>query len=274
MPGVVLPEFKGDKESFQWKLNVNNKQILALDFDGVIADSILECLVTAYNAYSIHSGPAQFRTNLDKFNSTEITEFRRTRIFIRRGEDYVFLLKAAADHVSLNSQDQFDRFLELNSGLRDEYRELFYSQRKKLQDQDLPSWLALNPLYPGIETFLRSRIVAERLFVVTTKDLESVHHILLSRNIPFQSKNLFQATKTYGKPQILSHISSTRGVEENDIHFIDDHPATVIEVAEQTEVVSYCAVWGYNSDEQLENLIKMKIATLTLEAFTTAFSQV
>ena len=109
-------------------------QILALDFDGVIADSILECLVTAYNAYSIHVGSADFRTNLDQFKSSEIGEFRRTRIYIRRGEDFVFLLQAAANGVCLKSQGQFDRFLELNAGLREEYRTLFYSQRQRLQE--------------------------------------------------------------------------------------------------------------------------------------------
>jgi hypothetical protein len=250
---------------------MKSTHILALDFDGVVIDSILECLVTAYNAYSIHSGRNEFRTNIDQFELSEIAAFRRSRIYIRRGEDYVFLLQAAADHVRVKSQDEFDRFLELNSGFREEYRNLFYSQRKTLQERDLPGWLALNPMYPGIESFLRLNIKADEWFVVTTKDLESVHHILNSRNIPFHPENLFQASKTFRKPHILSHISSLRGVEEKNIHFVDDHPATLIEVAEQTEVLSYCAIWGYNSSEQMAGLQKNNISVLTLEDFLATF---
>jgi len=247
--------------------------ILALDFDGVVIDSILECMVTAFNAYSIHLGPAEFRTDLELFDSSEIDDFRRNRIYIRRGEDYVFLMQAAAERVRFASQEQFDGFLKLNSRLRAAYRALFYTQRKILQEQDIESWLALNPLYPGMELFLCSQIKANQFFVVTTKDLESVQHIFNSRRIPFREENLFQATKTYGKPQILSHISSLLQVEENNIHFVDDHPGTVIEVAEKTDARSYCASWGYNSEPQLNDLTNMKIKTLTLPEFFAEFSQ-
>lgn len=67
---------------------------LALDFDGVIVDSINECLATALNAYTRFCGKDQFCTDLRLVPEGLADAFRSMRPLIRRGEDYVFLIQA------------------------------------------------------------------------------------------------------------------------------------------------------------------------------------
>ena len=220
---------------------MSSVEYLALDFDGVVSDSIKECLATAFNAFSRQQGDSVFRTDISQFSSEEIQTFERTRSFIRRGEDYVYLLKAAADEVTIKSQNDFDAFTSSHESLRSVYRELFYAQRQRLQTEYLEEWLALNPLYPNLETFLQRIHDPACIFIVTTKDLVSVKLILNAHGIELGPDQLFQATKHYRKPQILNHILEMNQIGSNQIIFIDDHADTILEVSKNTDLRCYFA---------------------------------
>ncbi len=244
---------------------------LALDFDGVISDSIKECLVTAFNAFSSQQGNSVFRTDISQFSPEDIQTFERTRSFIRRGEDYVFLLKAAAEKVPIRSQIDFDTFTEGYESLRSVYRECFYAQRLKLQSEYLEEWLNLNALYPNIETFLQKVHDPACIFIVTTKDLASVQLILNAHGIELSPDQLFQATKQYRKPQIINHILDEYQIASNQIVFIDDHADTIIEVSKKTDVLCYFAEWGYHSKVQLNQMLESHTRILTLRAFISRY---
>lgn len=229
---------------------MNSAEYLALDFDGVISDSILECQVTAYNAYAKYLNAEETRLDIEKFSEAELAAFRESRVFIRRGEDYVYLLQAAAEKLKFRSQEQFDHYLLKNESVREHYRTLFYGQRQELQKKDPSHWLALNPLYPGIKSFLKHLPDPSSMYIVTTKDLESVKLILKSHDITLSQENMFQATQTYRKPQILQEIIKKKGLRADQLHFFDDHAHTLIEVKVNTDVNCYCAGWGYNSRNQ------------------------
>jgi len=240
--------------------------VLALDFDGVIANSIDECLVTAYNAFTRGNEGYVPRTDLKAFSDLEMAEFRNLRPLIRRGEDYVFLLLAMSEKKQLLSQMEFDEFLDKNEFNREEYRRRFYAEREVLQTQNPEMWLNLNPLYPGMASFLKS-VDAEEIYIITTKDLVSVRLILEHNGISLKPDQMFQADKTLGKPAILNSILSKRGVGGEQIHFIDDHVGTVVEVKHNSLANVYCASWGYNTVEQLHMLHQENIPALSLDEF-------
>ncbi len=246
---------------------MDGKQYLALDFDGVIADSILECLVTAHNAYSAFKDSEDFRMDVSQFAGDDIAGFRAARIFIRRGEDYVFLRLAADHNHSLQSQEDFDTYLEIHEEKREVFRELFYDMRAMLQSSNLEEWLLLNPIYPEMETLLKQLKISNDTYIVTTKDLISAQLILDSRGIKLDPSHMFQATKTLRKPEILKNIVKAEGLHPKQLHFIDDHPATVLEVAENTESPSYCAAWGYNTQAQFGRLEQSGIQILDMDGF-------
>ena len=251
---------------------MDNTQILALDFDGVIADSIDECLVTAHNGYGKYRQQGDRRQDLRLFSDTEIHTFRGLRPLIRRGEDYVFLLQAMEEGLQLSSQEQFDDFLNRNESRRDEYRELFYAERERLQNLEPQKWLELNPLYPGMASFLAA-LDPNTVYIVTTKDLRSIQLILEHNQVHLHPENMFQADRDFRKPAILNAIQETNSFEPAQIHFIDDHVATALEVKHDTEVTVYCAKWGYNTEDQLETLKAVDIPTVSLDQFMAHFGE-
>jgi len=244
-----------------------DRHFLALDFDGVIADSILECLVTAQNAFAAYNHSDEFRIDVSQFDDADIQQFRAARVFIRRGEDYVFLRLASQLGFSIRTQFEFDKFLKKHESKREKFRDLFYGMRSRLQTSHLDEWIALSPLYPDVEIFLKILKGRDSIYIVTTKDLKSVELILESRGIKLISKNMVQATKTLRKPAILKKILKVESLDAHQLHFVDDHPATVLEVSEHTDVMTYCASWGYNTSNQRSILKDPKIQVLDLDNF-------
>ncbi len=249
------------------------KKVLALDFDGVVADSILECLVTAYNAFSAFNNINDFRLDISQFTKEEIAQFRESRIYIRRGEDYVFLLMAADHGTPITSQTEFDTYLKQYEEVRDRFREMFYGMRVTLQTNHPTEWLALSPVYTQMKEFLQSVKHPESIYIVTTKDLVSVQLILESHDITLKINNMFQATRTLRKPELLLNIAEVEKLNPANVIFIDDHPATVTEVIDGTSVESHCAAWGYNAEDQLDKLKEMGVSVLTQDEFLSTMEQ-
>ena len=86
------------------------EHILALDFDGVIGDSIAECLVVGHNAFVRFSGAGQIIQSFDELDRGQATEARRLRNYIRSGEDYVFIFLALSKGIQIQTQEAFDAF--------------------------------------------------------------------------------------------------------------------------------------------------------------------
>lgn len=250
-----------------------NSQFLALDFDGVIADSIDECLVTAHNSYTKYLDLYSPRFDLQDFDSEDITRFRELRPLIRRGEDYVFLLQAMHESVELVTQNDFDNFLDENDERRASYRNVFYTVRIILQEEKPKEWLGLNPLYPGMSEFLRARLSAGNTVIVTTKDLLSVQLLLRDAGVEFDPMDLFQATRDLRKPSIINDILNARHWDPDQTVFIDDHVATVLEVNENIPVTSVCASWGYNTEEQQDIIRDAGLEVLELNEFFERYSK-
>lgn len=245
--------------------------MLALDFDGVIADSSNECLVTAHNTYSRYLGAYDPRYNLEHFDQALLEKFHQTRPLIRRGEDFVYLLQAIHAGVDLNLQQDFDDFVANYTDRREQYREIFYLEREKFQRAYPAEWLGLNKFYPGMVSFLKKRLVPGDTIIVTTKDIRSVGILLEQYGVKFKSSNLFQATREYRKPDIVNEIIKTRHWIAESSAFIDDHVATVLEMAQNSQVRSYCAAWGYNTEEQRRNLDNKEISVIDLDQFLNHF---
>ena len=74
-----------------------------MDFDGVIDDSILECAVAGYNAYSTYRGNENQINTPDKINLSQLNIFRNTRPFIRSGEDYLYLFQAISEDITIDN---------------------------------------------------------------------------------------------------------------------------------------------------------------------------
>jgi phosphoglycolate phosphatase-like HAD superfamily hydrolase len=247
------------------------KDYLALDFDGVIADSIKECFVVAHNAFVEFSGAGLRVDFFDDLDQEKVAKMRRIRNFIRSGEDYVYICLAIYKNAVIQNQKDFDSFTEQYKYLRATFFEEFYRERRRFSHEKPGLWAELNPLYPGIRHFLATYKQADRLLIISTKKAEFVDKTLTANDIHFNTNRIFYATAHRSKRTIIEELLDQNKIQPDQFHFIDDQIDTLLTVAE-TGVSCYLALWGYNNEGQIETARRRGISTLELEDFLEIFS--
>jgi phosphoglycolate phosphatase-like HAD superfamily hydrolase len=236
---------------------------LALDFDGVIADSISECLVVAHNAFD----PQQRIDDLSELPAQTVAESRRLRNYIRSGEDYVYINLAMHKNVVINSQEDFDVFTDGHEHLRRDYFRLFYQERETFFQNRPEEWLRLNPLYPGMTDFLRNFQPKEHFYIITTKMLVYVDRILSAHRIDIQAANKFFSNS---KRSVIDELLKKFSVSPDVFYFVDDQVDTLLKV-QDLGVNCLLAAWGYNNAGQIEKAGSAGIRVIDLDHFHSFF---
>ena len=124
-------------------------KLLAMDFDGVIADSILECAVVGYNGYEIYCNRKQKVNTPEEIKSDKLNKFQLMRPYIRSGEDYIYLFQAIDDDIFVSNQEEFDNFRNDHLDRRDSYYQIFYSTRQMMMKSDYKLKAGRRTLVPG-----------------------------------------------------------------------------------------------------------------------------
>jgi len=247
-----------------------HSDILALDFDGVVVDSIEECLVIGYNALAIQQDRPDRISQVEELNPDIISEARRIRNFIRHGQDYVYIHYALHQQVNINNQQDFDQFLAKYKSLNSEFRRLFYAERTRFFNDDPKTWLALNPFYPGMREFLEKYQPKDQLYIITTKLKENIEVIINAAKIDIAKKNILSADQKMSKPLIIEQLLCDNQLNPSAFHFIDDQVDTLIQ-AKSTGVNLYLAGWGYNNKDQKIKSRNEQLCVLTLKVFLNKF---
>lgn len=247
-----------------------SKIYLALDFDGVIADSINECLVVSYNAFGEYTGKSSRIFSLDKIDKDIINESRRLRNFIRSGEDYVYIQLALQENASIHNQQEFDDFCGNYADLREHFFNIFYNERGQFSTNNFQDWIKLNPLYEGFGLFLKNYQFKKQLYIISTKKIEFIKKILAAGEIDIIDENMFHASSAHPKKAIIKELLDNRGIQPDQFYFIDDQIDTLIKVKE-TQVNCLFAKWGYNNPEQLDKAEQEGIQATDLKEFLKMF---
>jgi len=244
--------------------------VLALDFDGVIADSLKECLVMGFNAFSKYKQQDRKIHHLNELDLQMMEESKRIRKYIRTGEDYVFIFLALDENVVINDQREFDTFKEKNRTLQPVFHDLFYQQREWFSRVWPHQWIELNPLYPNMTNYLQTFKNLHRLFIITTKEIEYVHLILKAHGIVLKEDNCNHAHADWSKKDIIHKIIKQLNISAAQFHFIDDQADTLLKV-QPLGIHCYLAAWGYNDAEQAGLAARNHIDALQLDDFLSSF---
>jgi FMN phosphatase YigB (HAD superfamily) len=243
-------------------------QLLAMDFDGVIADSVLECAVAGYNGYEAYCGREVRINTPEEIASDELHLFRKMRLYIRSGEDYIYLLQAIEDGVIIDTQEEFDKFKKIYMDRKKSYYQLFYSTRRMMMTSDYENWIGLNPLYKGMRDFLKT--MRSMIYIVSTKASEYIIKILESNGIEFNPKCIHDAGLESSKTDIILGIMQDHHLEPQNMIFIDDHLDTLHKV-KSTGVRCLLAGWGYNTLQQRDKCQELNIELVDLQQFYREF---
>ncbi len=218
----------------------------ALDFDGVICDSALETGLSAWRA-ALRIWPELPAQVPDAV----VTGFREVRPSLETGYESILIQRCLYDGVPVSALlDDFPAQIDSvrqRFQLRNEtLKSLFGEVRDSWIADDFASWIANNPLYPGIAEFLR-QIPAAQLFIITTKQERFVSAILEANTITLPKTQIFGLERRRSKSDILSEFAREF---TGKICFVEDRLPTLLQVINEPQLNNvdlWLADWGYNT---------------------------
>jgi len=244
---------------------IEEGDVLALDFDGVLLDSIHECLLTAYNAHQSIQGGRRI-SGLGDMDPELLGDAGYLRNYIRHGVDYMHIFRILKGRSRPASQAAFDEILQQYSGDPAELMEAFYRERRHFFGRDMQGWFDANPLFPGVGEALKAFPRPESLKVISTKRRDFLLALIRHHGLPISEESVYTADGGISKEEIIESILKKEACAASAFHFIDDQADTVLRCA-ATGVKVYHARWGYCTEEQILTVERAGLPSLDLDTF-------
>lgn len=239
-------------------------KVLALDFDGVVCDSLREVLATALATYEVmvpdspltgalrtRHGGGRWHT-FDLANDPVRQPFEAMMPLGNRAEDFGVSLLAIDRGHAITDQDDYDAFYaQLEPGWADDFHRQFYEQRSRAHNADPEGWVALHSPYPEFLGLLRRRAADTRLALATAKDRGSARRLLdhLGVGDLFAPDLVLDKEAGRSKTAHLKAVRDRTGVDLTDLTFVDDKVNHLERVA-PLGVRCVLAGWGFNTERE------------------------
>lgn len=224
-------------------------KLLALDFDGVIADSGPEAFEVALRTY-LEERPGSALRHADR--ASLYAAFVALMPLGNRAEDFATALAAVDAGAALADQAAYDAFRAAqDAGWLRAFHRRFYEVRTELSQADRAAWLALLPPYPRFLEVLRRRAGTCEYAIATAKDRRSVGILLKQYGVDdlFADELVLDKEAGVTKAAHLEHLARLRGLEPGELGFVDDKVNHLDSVA-PLGVRCALAAWGYNGPRE------------------------
>jgi phosphoglycolate phosphatase-like HAD superfamily hydrolase len=252
--------------------------LLALDFDGVICDTVREGCRSAWQVCR------EFVPLNGDAPPPEIAAlFVRLRPVVEHGWEFPVLALAILDGIpEARIWDAFQT--ECRAQVLEKYRvtprELaarFDAVRDRTIARSLDDWLADQWLYPGMAERLRAILAAGiATYVVTTKEGRFAHTLLQTHGVVMPIERVWGKERARSKPALLRVLAGLHGVAYRDLWFVEDRLKTLQAVARETDLADvglYLALWGYvMPTDGADAAGDPRVVPLTLERFCGDFA--
>jgi phosphoglycolate phosphatase-like HAD superfamily hydrolase len=248
-------------------------RLLALDFDGVICDTVREGCRSAWQVCR------EFvPLNGDAPPPELAALFVRLRPVVEHGWEFPVLVLAILDGIpEATIWDAFQttcraQVLEKYRATPRQLAARFDAVRDRTIARSLDDWLSDQWLYPGMADRLRA-ILADGIttYVVTTKEGRFAHTLLETHGVTMPLERVWGKEQARPKPELLRVLARTHGVAYRDLWFVEDRLKTLQAVtreADLTDVGLYLALWGYIMPTDPDKAAAdARVVPLTLERF-------
>ncbi|MFH1391185.1 MAG: HAD family hydrolase [Candidatus Diapherotrites archaeon] len=224
-----------------------NKVVIALDFDGLIADSIRDSFVQSVNAYNSMGG------RFPRIRATE-KKFQQGKPFAKNADGYYTLLRLIEQNPKVNfrkmTQEQFDREFERDRTEKGpKFEKRFSEYRRHMQREHPDEWIALNSIFPRVERQIGKLQKKYSVWIATGKDRESVVRLLKKSGINIPADQILSKENTKSKVEQMRIIAEREGVPVSKILMIDDSLNYLRDV-KAVGAEAAMAKWGYSTREQ------------------------
>lgn len=237
-------------------MSAHSPNILALDFDGVICDGLVEYFATTKKTYEqIWSG-----SSIDSIDNLA-PSFYRLRPVIETGWEMPILLRALVlgieEEKILNNWLAIAKEIIDSEGLNSkEVSKQLDTIRDNWIDADLEGWLQLHRFYPGIIKRLKQILASPtQLYIITTKEGRFAQQLLQQQGLELSSQQIIGKEYKRPKYETLRFLKDSTTVEELSIWFLEDRLKTLQLVQQQSDLQSvqlFLADWGYNTESERE----------------------
>ncbi|MBE9040528.1 HAD family hydrolase [Oscillatoriales cyanobacterium LEGE 11467] len=252
--------------------------ILALDFDGVLCNGLIEYFQTAWRTY------CQIRSPQNLTPPEGLAEsFYRLRPVIETGWEMPVLVEARLQGIP--EAQILQNWGEIAQTLVAQYdieKAQVAAKLDRTRDEwistDLSGWLSLHQFYPGVVERLRGVIESDVLpVIITTKEGRFVRSLLAGEGIELPPEQLFGKETKKPKYQILRELRDRYTTSDGTpvIWFIEDRLKTLQLVSQQPDLTSvrlFLADWGYNTERSRNSISSdTRIDLLSLSEFCQDF---
>jgi phosphoglycolate phosphatase-like HAD superfamily hydrolase len=248
--------------------------VLALDFDGVLCDGLLEYFQTSWRAY------CQVWPTANPIPPDDLaTLFYRLRPVVETGWEMPVLLRAVLKGFSeaeiLATWKPICSQIVVEEDLRpQDLAAKVDGIRDQWITEDLTGWLALHHFYPGVSARLQQLIDGPvKIFIVTTKEGRFVRQLLQQEDIQLPGDRIFGKERRRPKPETLRTLQQE---SKAPIWFVEDRLLALQAVKRQTDLNQirlFLADWGYNTPaDQAVARQDDQIRLLSLSHFTQDFA--
>ncbi len=228
------------------------EQLAILDFDGVICDSVWECLVSSWKAYYellIPPPPLSVPLSLKR-------DFFQLRPLVRSGEDFVAIQEIIYEKKTIDSQSDFDAYTNsLGPSVMLEFKKLFYSARAEILNTDREYWIGLNHIYPHIRKNLPWWVDSPLFYILSTKKAEYILEILAQNRVNIDPARVLTCNQQKKMNMVLQLLEQT-GVHR--AYFVDDQ-IDHLRGGSDNRVDVALASWGYVKKEWLQNPMNIQV---------------
>jgi phosphoglycolate phosphatase-like HAD superfamily hydrolase len=251
--------------------------ILALDFDGVVCDGLIEYFEVAWRTY------CQIWSSVDNQPPNNLANrFYHLRPVIETGWEMPVLIKALIDGFTDDQilQDWANIPLDILAADKIESKAIA-KKLDGLRDEwistDLDGWLSLHKFYPGVIDKLKKVINSEvKLFIVTTKEGRFVKQLLQREGVELSPDFIFGKEVKRPKYETLRGLIAQEKAKPVSLWFMEDRLKTLELVKQQSDledVKLFLADWGYNTQPEREaGKNDNRIQLISLNQFSQDFS--
>ncbi|MFN9175447.1 MAG: HAD family hydrolase [Synechocystis sp.] len=227
--------------------------LLALDFDGVICDGLLEYFQSTKLAYQ------QIWTDGSGLDlDSQADAFYQLRPVIESGWEMPLLLRAlmlGLDQTNIQQNwTAIAKALQAQEGVnKAQLGPAIDHVRDRWIQQNLDQWLALHRFYPGVLDQLNNWLTTKNppfLYIVTTKEGRFVQRLLHSHGVNFPTDQIIGKEIQQPKFKTLQQLLQKHHCPGDRLWFVEDLLKTLTSVAQHPgleQVQLFLADWGYNT---------------------------
>jgi len=250
--------------------------ILALDFDGVVCDGLLEYFETAWQAYCL-----VFQPQVSDPPTGLAERFYPLRPVVESGWEMPLvlygLLHGVADDAILDHWPQLIPQLFTQARV-DAARlgEAVDGVRDRWISGNLASWLALHRFYPGVLPRVQQALEqGVQVRIISTKEGRFIQQLLAQQGVDLAPDWILGKEVKQPKYETLRQLKTAGEKAAPVIWFVEDRIKALQAVQQQPDLAAlplFLADWGYNTERDRAIAAQSdRIHSLSLEQFASPF---